>query len=71
MANERIADDLLRGLRAIADEVGLSVRQTHYGLTQGRIPAGREGINWIASRQVLREHFRRLTTGQDTKAASG
>jgi hypothetical protein len=42
MANipEKVADDLLRGLRAIADEVGLSVRQTHYGLTQGRIPAG-------------------------------
>jgi hypothetical protein len=65
MANiqEKVADDLLRGLRAIADELGQSVRQTHYGLTKGRIPAARDGDSWIASRQVLREHYRKLTSG--------
>jgi hypothetical protein len=62
-ASQKVAGDLLRGLKAIGDEIGLSMRQTHYGLTQGRIPAGREGTTWIASRRVLREHFRKLTSG--------
>jgi hypothetical protein len=68
---EKVADDLLRGLKAIADEVGLSVRQTHYGLTKGRIPAARDGdgITWIASKQVLREHYRNLMTAQKTVAS--
>jgi hypothetical protein len=65
--SEKVADDLLRGLKAISDELGLSIRQTHYGLTEGRIPAARDGITWIASRQVLREHYRKL---MKTKAAA-
>ena len=68
---EKIADDLLRGLKAIVDEIGLTLRQTHYGLTEGKIPGGREGgkgSNWVASRQVLREHFRKLTSGQLEKS---
>jgi hypothetical protein len=55
----RVADDILRGLRAIAGELGMTVRQTHYALTAGRIPSGRDGNSWIASRQILREHYRR------------
>jgi hypothetical protein len=61
---KRVADDVLRGMAAIADELGLTLRQTHYGLAQRRIPAGRDGNTWIASRKVLREHFKRLAAGQ-------
>jgi len=62
--DKRVADDVLRGLRAIADELGVSIRQAHYALTEERIPAGRDGNTWVASRKVLREHFKRLTAGQ-------
>ena len=66
----RVADDILRGLRAIAKELGLTVRQTHYALTEGRIPAGREGNTWIASRQALREHYREIATKMKKPAAA-
>jgi hypothetical protein len=67
---KRVADDILRGLRAIAKELGMTIRQTHYGLTEGRIPAGRDGNTWIASRQVLREHYRELATKTKKAAAA-
>jgi hypothetical protein len=66
----RVADDILRGLRAIANELGMTVRQAHYGLSAGRIPAGRDGNTWIASRQKLREHYREIATKRKKAAAA-
>jgi len=64
-ANEKkVADDILKGLTAIADELGVTLRQAHYALTEGRIPAGKDGNTWVASRKLLREHYRRLAAGQ-------
>jgi hypothetical protein len=66
----RVADDILRGLRAIAKECGMTVRQAHYALTEGHIPAGREGNNWIASKEKLREHYKEATATKMKKAAA-
>jgi hypothetical protein len=67
---KRVRDDVLRGLQAIADELGMTVRQVHYGLTEGHIPGGREGNTWISSKEVLREHYRELATMKMKKAAT-
>jgi hypothetical protein len=59
-----IANDLLRGARAIADFIGQTLRQTHHKLEKGIIPAGKDGGQWIASRSKLRQHYAKLTTGE-------
>jgi hypothetical protein len=62
--NDKIADDVLRGVKAIAREVGLTERQVYYKLEQKHLPAGKDGEVWIASRQTLREHYRKITAGE-------
>ena len=54
----KIADDRLRGVKAIADEMGETERQVRYGIDTGRIPAVKEGGLWCASRGQLRERYR-------------
>lgn len=54
---ERLADDLLYGAQAIADELGISRRAAFYGLANGSIPATRLGRIWVCSRQRLKLHF--------------
>jgi hypothetical protein len=56
--NTRIAEDRLRGVKAIAEEMGETERQVRYGIDTGRIPAIKEGGLWCASREVLREQYR-------------
>ncbi|MEI9984857.1 MAG: hypothetical protein WDN69_17620 [Aliidongia sp.] len=41
--------------------LGVTPRRAVYLLETGQIPAGKEGRTWIASRQALRDHYRRLT----------
>jgi hypothetical protein len=57
----KLADDLLVGAKAIADELGIEERQAFHGLTRGNIPARKMGRLWVASRSRLRAHF----TGAD------
>jgi hypothetical protein len=54
---ERLADDLLFGAEAIADELGVSIRKAFYLLERGLIPGAKCGRAWTASRRKLREHF--------------
>jgi len=56
-----IAADRLSGAKAIAAFLGVTPRRAVYLLESGLIPAGKEGRTWVASRQALREHYRRLT----------
>jgi hypothetical protein len=56
-----LAEDTLRGVPAIAEHIGESMRRTYYLLERGYIPAGKLGSIWIASRRALREHYARLT----------
>ncbi len=61
--SQALADDLLRGVAKIAEEIGETPRRTYYKLENKIIPAGKDGNLWIASRTVLREHYARLTRG--------
>jgi hypothetical protein len=68
--DKKVADDVLWGVKAIADEIGRPERQTYYGLEKGHIPAGKVGEIWVAYRSVLRAHFRELTTRQPAGEAA-
>ncbi len=59
-----VASDKLEGVAAIANEIGSTPRRTHYLLEKRMIPAGKIGGIWIASKQRLREHYAKLTSGQ-------
>jgi hypothetical protein len=59
-----LAADLLYGVCAIAAFISQPERRTVYLLETKRIPAGKLGQRWVASRQVLREHYARLTRGE-------
>jgi hypothetical protein len=59
-----VADDRLRGVTQIAEFIGENYRTTVYLLTTKRIPAGKQGKSWLASRQLLREHYARLASGE-------
>jgi hypothetical protein len=58
-----IADDKLRGVAAIAKFIGESQRRTQYLCERKMIPVGKEGVIYVASKQVLRAHYLRLTSG--------
>jgi hypothetical protein len=65
--NSEIAGDILRGVRQIAQFINEDPRATYYKLATGKLPGGKEGNQWIASKSVLREHYTRIT--KDKKAA--
>jgi hypothetical protein len=54
---EKLADDLLFGADAIAQELGVDVRRAYYLLERKLIPCGKCGSIWTASRRKLRQHF--------------
>ena len=55
-----LADDLLYGGAAIADERGETLRRTYYLLLTGQIPAFKLGGRWYARRSSLRAQIERL-----------
>jgi hypothetical protein len=52
--HDSIGGDLLRGAQAIADFVGLKVRDAFDKLEKGYLPATKEGHLWVASKSALR-----------------
>jgi hypothetical protein len=58
-----LADDLLKGVEAIAAFIDEPERRTLYLLQTKQIPAGKIGTRWTGSKAVLREHYARLTQG--------
>lgn len=61
---ESLSDDLLRGAEAIGGFLGLSRRQAFALLENCKIPAGKEGNIWIASKATLRDHYQRIVSGK-------
>ena len=59
-----LGEDLLYGARAIAGFLGLPMRRCFYLLEQRRVPCGKLGALWIASKSALREHMRRIARGE-------
>jgi hypothetical protein len=56
-----IAQDLLRGVKQISQFINEDERATFHKLATGKLPGGKEGNQWIASKSVLREHYAKLT----------
>jgi len=56
-----LSEDTLRGVSAIAEYIGESVRRTYYLLERSYLPGGKLGATWIASKRVLRAHYAALT----------
>jgi hypothetical protein len=61
---DTLASDVLRGVNAIAAFLGEKPRRVNYLIRKRRLPVGRDGGQWIASRRVLRQHYERLTSGR-------
>jgi hypothetical protein len=57
MANENEPLDLIWGLEDIAKAIGRTVRQTHYMLSTGRLPAKQIGNRWVVERSKLIAFF--------------
>ena len=57
-----IADDILRGVKNIADFIGDDERSTNHKLAKGNLPGGKEASQWIASKTVLRNHYAKITS---------
>lgn len=66
---DELASDLLRGARAISEFTGDPLRRVTYLLETGRLPAGKHGAIWVASKRRLREYYDRLTAGPGEEAA--
>ena len=61
---DTLASDVLRGVNAIAVFLGEKPRRINYLIKKRRIPVGRDGGQWIASKRTLRQHYERLTSGE-------
>ena len=61
--SEPLRDDLIWGIRGIAEEIGKSERQAFHLVDTGQIPTAKIGGRIVASRLRLREHFRALLEG--------
>jgi hypothetical protein len=61
---ESLRDDLIWGIKGIAEEIGKSERQAFHLVDTGAIPAAKVGGRIVASRSRLRSHFRALLDGE-------
>jgi hypothetical protein len=58
-ATAKLADDLVWGGKAIADEIGKDQKSTLYHLARGHIQgATKLGNLWVVSKSGLRQQFR-------------
>ena len=71
MTADKLANDLLRGVPAIAEYLGESPRQTYALLETGRLPGFKmpNGRTWHARKTTLNEHYRRLEAQSGGEAA--
>jgi hypothetical protein len=58
---ERLADDLLIGAKAIAEELGIEPVQVYYLVKTKKLPIGKMGRDLIASRAKLKRAIANLT----------
>ncbi|MDQ0998090.1 hypothetical protein QFZ34_003272 [Phyllobacterium ifriqiyense] len=55
--NTKNEPELVWGLEAISKIIGRTVRQTHYMLSTGKIPAKQIGTRWVVERGQLMRFF--------------
>jgi hypothetical protein len=61
--SDSLANDRLRGAKAIADFLGESEKRIYYLVGRGYLKIGHLGSTLIASKQTLREQYERITRG--------
>ena len=61
---EFFGDDILRGVKSIAAFINADERATNHKLATGKLPAGKEGSEWVASKAALIRHYADLTKGK-------
>ncbi len=55
--------DFLWGCNAIASFIGRTPRQTFHLLEAKKLPAGKVGATWVASKSALTEYLNRVARG--------
>ena len=60
--------DFLWGCKAIAGFIGRTPRQTFHLLEAKKLPAGKVGATWVASRSALTEYLHCIARGDDLDA---
>jgi hypothetical protein len=63
-AESSLADDILRGVPAIAAYTGEPIRRCRYLLYAGQLPAGQFGRTWVASKAALKARYKQVLAGQ-------
>ena len=58
------AADALNGAKAIAQFIGQPLRRTIYLLETKRLPAGKLGSTWVASRTRLAQFYAEIAAGE-------
>jgi hypothetical protein len=66
----RLGDDLLRGVKAIADELGEGERRIHHLIATRQIPAFKMGGRLYCRRSALQTHVKKLESQHASGAAS-
>jgi hypothetical protein len=61
---ESLSGDKLSGVEQIALFIAEPVRRTYALCSKRIIPCGKQGAMYVASKQALAQHYRRLTSGQ-------
>lgn len=57
---DSLADDILRGARAIGRYIGEDERAANHMCARGYIPCAKEAGQWIASKTALRQHYAKV-----------
>jgi hypothetical protein len=65
MDTNKLADDMLMGAEAIAEELGISTAQVYHYARLKRLPIGKLGATLIASKRQLQRACAKLTASQD------
>ena len=60
---DALVSDIIRGAPAIGAFIGETEHRVYYLARRGLIPVGKLGNLLIGSKQRLREHYARLTSG--------
>jgi hypothetical protein len=54
---DTLADDIIYGVREIAEFINLPPRQTYHWLETAALPARKIGSRWVASKSALRKRL--------------
>jgi hypothetical protein len=64
-----LKDEILRGVKAIAEYLGIEPRRVFYLAETGLLPLTKEGSTWIGLKTVLTMHYQRSAEGAAEEAA--